>query len=34
MEVNTMKDIINHGAECYGYQDAFRYKVRLSLIHI
>ncbi len=31
MAVNTMKDIINHGAECYGDQDAFRYKVRKEI---
>ena len=32
MAVQTMKDIIDYGAETYGSQAAFRYKVRKEIV--
>ena len=32
MAAETLRDIIRHGAEAYGEQTAFRYKVKKEII--
>ena len=32
MPVRTLRDIIRHGAEAYGSQTAFRYKVKKEIV--
>ena len=33
MEMQTLQDILRHGAKTYGEQAAFRYKVKKEVAH-